>query len=80
MNTLTRDAVNKFNQWSKYIHQIANFDLSKVDKNTLFGKIIIEGFNTDPETAIKMIQDQHKDNPEMIEQIIGTFNTKLICG
>ena len=80
MNTLTRDAVEKFNNWSRYINIINCFNVAKVDNNTLFGKIIIEGFRLDPDAAIKMIQEQHRDNAEMIEQIIGPFNTKLICG
>jgi len=80
MTTLTRDAVNKFNEWSNYLRIVNNFNVAKVNNHTLFGRIIIEGFRADPEAAIKMIQEQYRDNAKMIEDIIGTFNTKLICG
>lgn len=78
MNTFSTEEVHKINGWFRYINICTKFNTAKVDGNTLMGRTIIEGFKLDPDATIKMIEDQLKDNYELMSKVIGEFNTNLI--
>ncbi len=79
MTTFYPSSQPKLQDWFNLIAIQRRFELDKVNGDCIFGHIIIEGFKLDPDAAIKMMRDQIKDNPEMIKEIIGEWNFKLIA-
>ena len=79
MTTTFPKARPSVNQWFQFIALTNRIKPSDIDESAMIGKFILDGLKSDPLETIKMIQEQYVDNPILMEKVIGTYNTKLIC-
>lgn len=69
----------KVKEWLNHVNLMNRFKIDDIKQDTILGGAIYNGYMIDPDATFGMIRELYPDNQKLMEEVIGNYNTNLLC-